>query len=233
MDNKLSTNEEAYKTEEAIDKYSQYFLYPNEKHLVKKYFKKDQTILDLACGAGRTTVRLHEMGFKVKGTDLSDVLIGIAQKRFPYINFECGSYSDIKEADASFENILISHNGLDYAYPESERIKALKECARVLKPGGHLIFSTHNIKSLHFSPFYLKERKIWMLKNTIRAFKVHDYIYDLRMWTYYTSPSYCIKQVESTGLKFVEMIGFRSSANKFFNTYFSPYIHFVFKKAGP
>jgi ubiquinone/menaquinone biosynthesis C-methylase UbiE len=230
MQNKLATNEEAYKTEEAIDKYSHYYLYPNEKYLVNKYFEKDKVVLDLACGAGRTTVKLFEMGYKIKGIDLSDVLINIAQKRFPYITFKTGSYCHIQEADNSFDNILISHNGLDYAYPESERTKALTECARILKPGGHLIFSSHNIKSLHFSPFYLKQRKIWMLKNTWRAFKHYDYIYDLKMWTFYTSPSHCIKQVKLAGLNFVEMIGFRCSKNIFFNTYFSPYVHYSFKK---
>lgn len=230
MSVKSEVNIEAYRTEEAVDKYSHYYLYPNEKYLIRKYFDKDKNILDLACGAGRTTVRLFEMGYRVKGTDLSDLLIHTAKKRFPYITFEQGSYCDIKEKDGSFNNILISHNGLDYAYPATEREKAIKECSRVLKSGGYLIFSTHNIKSLHFSPFYLKQRKLWFLKNRWKAFKDWDYIYDLNMWTFYTSPDYCIQQMQKEGLQFIEMIGFRSSRNRFFNTYLSPFVHFVFKK---
>jgi 2-polyprenyl-3-methyl-5-hydroxy-6-metoxy-1,4-benzoquinol methylase len=77
MSNPLELNKEAYRTSEAIEKYSHYGLYPNEK-----YFEKDKFILDLACGAGRTTLRLTELGYKVKGVDLSDVLIDYARKRF-------------------------------------------------------------------------------------------------------------------------------------------------------
>ncbi len=230
MDDKLKANIEAYKTNEAIEKYSQYGLYPNERYLFEKYFKKEDPILDLACGAGRTTVRLHELGYSVKGVDLSAPLIEIAKKRFPAILFETGSYTDIKENSQSFGNILISHNGLDYAYPESERIKALSECARVIKKGGHFIFSAHNIKSLHFSPYYFSGRKLWLLKNMFTAFLNKAYVFDLGMWTFYSSPRYCIKQVEQFNFRLVEMIGFKNSDNMLFNTYVSPYNHFVFRK---
>ena len=230
MENKAQINIESYRTEEAIEKYSHYNLYANEKYLFNKYFQKGKTILDLACGGGRTTVRLFEMGYQVKGTDISDVLIGIAKKRFPAIQFAVGDYSQIEEADRSFDNILISHNGLDYAYPETQRIKAIRECARVIKPAGFFVFSSHNIKSLHFSPFYLKQRKIWMLKNCWKAFYDRKYILDLDMWTYYCSPDFCIRQVEEAGFQLKEMIGFRSSTNRFFNTYLSPYVHYVFQK---
>jgi ubiquinone/menaquinone biosynthesis C-methylase UbiE len=61
------------------------------------------------------------MGYKVKATDYSDVMIAVAKKRFPYISFDQGSFTDIKEKDESYSNILISFNGIDAAYPESER----------------------------------------------------------------------------------------------------------------
>lgn len=226
----LETNIEAYRTDEAIEKYSHYGLYPNERYLFEKYFSRDKFILDLACGAGRTTLRLKELGYNVKGVDLSDKLIEVARKRFPDINFETGSYTDIKESENSIDNILISHNGLDYAYPENQRIKAIQECSRVIKPGGYFITSMHNIKSLHFSPYFLKERKIWMIKNTLRGFKEKDYVFDLDMWTFYCSPSYCIKQFRTLGFELKEIIGFRSSHNTFFNKYISPFNHFVFQK---
>ncbi|HUQ66134.1 MAG TPA: class I SAM-dependent methyltransferase [Flavitalea sp.] len=230
MNNEAQINAEAYRTEEAIEKYSHYGLYPNERYLFEKYFSKDKFILDLACGAGRTTLRLNELGYQVKGVDLSDKLIEIARTRFPSIRFETGNYCDIQEYDASVDNILISHNGLDYAYPETQRIKAISECARVIKQGGYFIFSGHNIKSLHFSPYYLKGRCLWLMKNTIRAFYNKAYIYDLGMYTFYSSPSYCANQVVNKGFELKEIIGFRNSNNLLFNKYISPYNHFVFQK---
>ena len=229
MDNQ-QVNIEAYRTDEAIEKYSQYSLFPNERYLFEKYFSKDNLILDLACGAGRTTLRLTELGYRVKGTDLSDKLIEIAKKRFPLIDFKVGNYCDIKENNSSIDNILISHNGLDYAYPESQRIKALLECSRVIKKGGFLIISGHNIKSLYFSPYYFKERKLWFIGNLFHAFQRKAYLNDLGMWTFYCSPEYCYKQVENCGFELKEIIGFRHSHKKMFIKYISPYNHFVFQK---
>ena len=229
-EHKITENINAYRSDDAIEKYSNYGLFPNERYLFEKYFEKDKFILDLACGGGRTTLRLSELGYKVKGVDLSDRLIELGKKRFPHIPFETGDFCDIKEQDQSIDNILISHNGLDMAYPESQRVQAIRECARVMKPGGILIISSHNIKSLHFSPYYLKERKLWAVKNTLKALRSKAYVKDIGMYMFYCSPRYCIKQMAAHGFQILEVIGFRASHNNFFNTYFSPYNHYVFKK---
>lgn len=232
MEDKVSVNIQAYASEEAMEKYSTYQLFKVEKYLFSKYYKQGESVLDLACGGGRTTVRLHELGMRVKGVDLSSPLINMAAKRFPYMQFETGSYTSIQEADESADHVLISHNGIDYAFPEEERMKALKEAARVLRKGGTLILSSHNIKSLHFSPLYFLhiKRVLWKLKNTLQAFKKKAYVLDLGMHTFFASPDYVKKQVESTGLVCVEVVGFRLSQNPLFNKYVSPYVHFVFRK---
>jgi ubiquinone/menaquinone biosynthesis C-methylase UbiE len=231
-------NTDAYCTEEAVKVYTQYVLKPEEVYLFPKYFSKGTSVLDLACGAGRTTVYLHEEGYKVKGVDLSDILIKEAQKRYPNISFEKGSYTDIREAKESYDNILISFNSLDYAYPETERKKALRECVRVMKAGGYLILSSHNIKSLHGSIFYWKHRKRFLLKNIFTAFCPKKYIYESfshsGLWTFYAAPEYVIQQIESFGFEFKEMVSFRQPfkliKNKLLNKYLSPYIHYVFRK---
>jgi ubiquinone/menaquinone biosynthesis C-methylase UbiE len=233
MVDKRAVNLEAYRTDDAIEKYSSYQLYAIEKYLFKKYYKANESILDLACGSGRTTLRLYEMGFSnVKGIDLSDVLINTAKKRFPYLQFEIGSYTDIKERDSSYDHVLISHNGLDYAYPEAEREKALSECNRVLKKNGTLILSSHNIKALHFTPYFFLHwrRAVWKFQNTFNAFRDKAYIRDLGMYTFYGSPVYVIDQVARHHFELIEVRGFRMSANGLFNKYISPYIHFVFRK---
>ena len=151
----LAENLRFFTTTDAVDDYSVYRLDPEEKYLFAKYYRPSDRILDLACGLGRTTLRLHEMGFSVRGIDTSEVFINTARKRFPYLDLRVGSYDCIEEPDSTYSHVLISFNGLDYAFPESQRITALRECARVLKSGGTLIYSSHNIKSLHlFSPCY-------------------------------------------------------------------------------
>ena len=228
----LAENLQAFKTSTAIDEYSAYLLFPEEKRLIEKHYKPGDTILDLACGMGRTTLRLHELGFAVKGIDASEVFIKTAQRRFPYLDLRVGSYDRIEEPNDSFSHVLISCNGIDYAFPESQRVAALRECARVLKPGGTLIYSSHNVKSLHFfSPRY-RGRLRWKFRNTLRAFKPCAYVVEVGLHTLYTSVDFVIRQTESTGLKFLETLWLKMIGIDPVDKYFSPYLYYVFTKSG-
>ena len=226
----VAENLQFYTTPQAIDECSVYRLYPQEKFLFEKYYKPGDRILDLACGLGRTTLRLHEMGFSVRGLDASEVLINIANRRFPYLELRVSSFACIEELNSSYSHVLISSNALDLAFPESQRVTALRECARVLKPGGTLIYSSHNLKSLHFfSPRYWR-RLLWKLRNSPQAFKARAYITEGSLRGLFASPEFVIQQTESVGLKFLEMMWLRMIGSDRIDRYFSPYIHYVFSR---
>jgi ubiquinone/menaquinone biosynthesis C-methylase UbiE len=226
----LATNIASYRTAAAVAEFSYYRLHPDEEYLFSKYYKPGEDILDLACGMGRTTLLLHEMGLQVRGVDLSDVFINLAKRRFPYLDLRTGSFDKIEEPDSSYSHVLISLNGIDYAFPELQRINALRECARVLKPGGTFIYSSHNLKSLHwFSPYY-RDRLRWKLRNGARAFREKCYIVEEGEYTFYTSPDYVVRQTEQFGLRLVELRGFARFKNERIDRYFSPYISYVFTK---
>jgi ubiquinone/menaquinone biosynthesis C-methylase UbiE len=236
---KSEINAAVYLTDKAIEGYSNYSLMWEERYLLPKYFSNGSSVLDLACGLGRTTVRLHEMGYKVKGVDLSSVLVNAAKRRFPYIKFEIGNYCNINEQDASYDNILISYNGLDYAHPESERKKAIGDCARVLHEKGTLIFSSHNIKYILYGIFLSRSHKWFLLKNMGNGFLSHRYIYETftKQWPYYASSEYIINQTESYGFRFKEIVGNRPFERlsrvlkkKALNRYLSPWLTYVFEK---
>jgi ubiquinone/menaquinone biosynthesis C-methylase UbiE len=230
-------NQDVWRQESIIDRYSRYNLESDEKYLFGKYFLPGSSVLDLACGLGRTTLRLYEMGYKVKGIDLSDMFINMAAKRFPYIPFEQGSFTEINENNESYDNILISYNSIDCAFPETEREKVLSECARVLRDKGHFVFSSHNIKSLQLFnlPFFYRNKnsRVLLLKN-IFHFQEKVYITQLyhkeQLTLFYADSSYIIKQVEKHGFLFKEMIGVNPHFGKLKMTYFSPWINYVFKK---
>jgi ubiquinone/menaquinone biosynthesis C-methylase UbiE len=226
----LAGNLAAYRTTAAVDEYSVYRLFREENYLFSKFYKAGDSILDLACGLGRTTLLLHEMGLRVRGIDRSEIFIEIAKRRLPYLDLRAGSYDHIEEEDSSFCHVLISHNGIDCAYPGAQRVAALRECARVLKPGGTFIYSSHNLKSLHwFSPRY-RSRLLWKLSNSAKAFNDWAYVVESGIHMFYASPDFVIRQTEEAGLRLVQMRWSSKFNVDLVDKYFAPYIYYVFVK---
>ena len=125
---------------------------------------------------------------------------------------------------------MISLNGIDYAHPESQREAALRECARVLKPGGTFIYSSHNLKSLHwFSPRY-RYQLLWKFRNSLKAFKQRAYVVETGLHTLYTSREFVIRQTEQVGLELLEIECLKMIGNARIDRYFSPYLYYVFTK---
>ena len=224
----IAHNVKFYTTPEAVDEYSVYRLFPQEKYLFAKYYRAGERVLDLACGLGRTTLILHEIGLVVRGVDLSAVLIDVAKRRFPYLDLRIGSFDNLEESDTAYSHVLLAFNSLDLAFPESQRATVLRECARVLRPGGTLIYSSHNIKSL-LSHRY-RDRIPWVLRNALKIFKTRAYILDEGTYQLHATPEFVIRQTESAGFKFLEMVGFRLSKNRWSTKYLSPFIHYAFRK---
>jgi SAM-dependent methyltransferase len=216
------------------EEWSVYRLHPEEKYLVGKYCCPGDTILDLGCGAGRTTLPLHEMGYSVVGVDRPEILIAAARRRLPYLDLRVGSFLSIDAPDEFYSSVLIFSSAIDLAVSESERMTALRESARVLRKGGTLIYACHNLKSMHlFSPCHWR-RPIWKLRHCFKAFRaiapftesdIHGRLHGLC-----AAPETVVRQTEEAGFKFMEMIGPAMSTNPLRNRYLSVNIHYAFRK---
>jgi SAM-dependent methyltransferase len=63
----------------------------------------------------------------------------------------CGDATNLQQiATASFDAAVFSLNGIDSIRTDSDRSRCFQEIARVLRPGGYFIFSSHNARSIGF-----------------------------------------------------------------------------------
>lgn len=105
---------------------------------------RDQPILDLGVGAGRTIPMLRNISSNYVALDYLPLMISAARRKFPDTNLQIGDARDLSRfADSSFALVAFSHAGID-AVDHEGRMEIFSEVARVLKPCGVFWFSTLN-----------------------------------------------------------------------------------------
>lgn len=102
-----------------------------------------QVVLDLACGRGGYGLEIvRRTGCRLVGVDFSAVAIEQAQERAAELaipaEFRVGELTDIGLGPASVDAVLVI-DAFQFAKP---KLDALRECLRVLRPGGRLVITT-------------------------------------------------------------------------------------------
>lgn len=99
-------------------------------------------ILDAGCGDGLYSHWLAEQGGDVVGIDVSEEMIEVAQDRYgDEITFECGDLTDEIPAEADSFDLIVCQHVLSHL---PDLADPFAEFARVLRPNGTLVFSTHH-----------------------------------------------------------------------------------------
>jgi ubiquinone/menaquinone biosynthesis C-methylase UbiE len=96
-----------------------------------------ESVLDVACGTGvlaREAARRTAPGGKVTGLDCNPGMLAVAGRQAPGIEWTEGMAETLPFADGSFDAV-VSQFGLMFF---QDRVAALAEMRRVLKPGGRL-----------------------------------------------------------------------------------------------
>ena len=100
-------------------------------------------ILDVPCGQGRHTHLLAEAGYKVQGLDYSRDLLNVARKRGtgPNLGYRHGDMRHLpKDWTRRFDAVLNLFTSFGFFAHPADDSRVVKEFARVLKPGGFLIW---------------------------------------------------------------------------------------------
>ncbi|KVE35525.1 class I SAM-dependent methyltransferase [Burkholderia sp. TSV86] len=102
-------------------------------------------ILDVGVGGGRTVPLLKTLGDDYIAVDYTSELVDVCRRNHPDTRVYLMDARDLSAfADGSFSLVVFSYNGID-AVDHDGRVSVLNEFARVLKPGGLMWFSTHNL----------------------------------------------------------------------------------------
>lgn len=222
-------NLEKYQSDEVVSFYErQTELQPCEQHLFSRHLKPGLTILDMGVGGGRTTPYLAEAAHHYIGADYSEAMVEVCRKRFPELEFRHCDATDMAQfADGEFDAVVFSFNGIDVIRSDEARARCLSETARVLKPGGMFIFSSHNARILGVWPLLANARGHQIAWRIVRSiFKsaslaarnfgreayakgegfIHDPVHG-GMDHYVSTPVTMGPQLDAVGLDVVEIVG--------------------------
>lgn len=103
-----------------------------------------KNVLDLGCGSGKISFRLRDMGYDVVGLEYDlEPLLGFRQQSKTAKIVNCDAQS-LPFADESFD-VILAIQMLDYL---PDRKKFYREAWRTLRPGGLLLFTLTNRRSI-------------------------------------------------------------------------------------
>lgn len=105
----------------------------------------DEKVLDVGCGSGNNLIPFLDQGLECHGVEISKEILDVAKT---YLNsrgynteLRIGDNKNIPYDDEYFD-VVTSVNVLHYEQSAKDIMEALKEYARVLRPGGILYLST-------------------------------------------------------------------------------------------
>ncbi len=144
-------NRGTYERKRLVERYTYLPLQIAEVMFLVKYRDEyvDKNVLDIGCGAGRTTAYMRHWAKDYTCIDYSEGMTDHCKRRFDGIRCLCCDVRDMSAfRDQEFDFVLFANNGLD-SLDHDDRIKGLLEVRRVLKDGGIFIFSSHNRSYRH------------------------------------------------------------------------------------
>lgn len=201
-------------------------------------------ILDLGVGAGRTTAELARRARSYIGLDVAEPMLEVARRRHPGQSFVLGDASDLGSfATASFDLVVFSYNGIDYLHPVEARLRCMAEMARVVRPGGHVVLSSHHVYGIVKTPttwtpadvtrsLAMSSVRFARLARSGALLRGGGYVRDGArdtLVTYYTSTRRMRRWAARFGLQMTQMVPTSSSGSRH-RRYAAPWIYYAFRR---
>ena len=101
------------------------------------------TLLEVGCGSGRFLNRMRGLGWAVEGVEFDPVAAARIEEKYG-IPVAVGSLPELRYAQDKYDVVAMSQV-IEHVH---DPVALLKECRRVLRPGGRLVLSTPNTLSV-------------------------------------------------------------------------------------
>jgi SAM-dependent methyltransferase len=143
------------------------------RETIQHRVQKKMAICDVGCGTGCTIKFLQDRCYNVQGVDISPIALSYCTAR-GVKNCQLGSITNLPFPSGSFDIVLLMD--VLCMLEDPERVQALQELQRILKPGGELILNEPAfpwLQSQHDLSCYLKKR--FRKKECIDLFISHGF----------------------------------------------------------
>ena len=100
-------------------------------------------LLDVGCGSGTLLQRMRSLGWQVRGVEPDQRAAAIARDHHS-LQVHCGTLLSYAARDGEFDAITLNHVIEHVPDP----VEFIRECSRILRPGGWLVVVTPNVLSL-------------------------------------------------------------------------------------
>lgn len=117
--------------------------------IASRYAKLDRPILEMGAGTGRVSLALADLGYLVKGLDLSPDMLALAERkaldldpesrgRLEFLRGDIRSYS---EQEGQYPLIIFPYNSITHLTTNQEIDDCLGNTWRMLEAGGRFVFA--------------------------------------------------------------------------------------------
>ena len=139
----------------------------------KNILKKNDNILEIACGTGIVTFGIADAVEKVTAIDISKEMIDVAKEKAKKVNvknieFQVADGYNLKYKDNSFDAILLFNTLHIVKEPDT----LLKEIFRLLKPKGYLL----TVTDCYAEPVKIKTRLMLNMQKLVRTLGIIPYL---------------------------------------------------------
>jgi SAM-dependent methyltransferase len=124
--------------------YEQWVRYLEE--LLKRFGRRPETVLDLACGTGRVSRLLARKGYEVTGVDASEEMIEVAKKNTPDggVKYVC-QRAEYLSLGRRFDLVVSLFDSLNYILDPDELRQCFRQVALHMKPESLFIFDMNGV----------------------------------------------------------------------------------------